>query len=155
MDSNVVMIIHLRKKSNFAINIFELNFYQDQYKWKLKLLPIEINKNVQDRVIDLIIHQNHYVLIKKLPMFLGNHNCIFVCRRCLNSYTSQNIMIKHKQQCGEQDITSLRLCNEPHLYWKKKCFQKNPLYFRIYAHFKADNEIENSFIGNKTTENYK
>ena len=30
-------------------------------------------------------------------------------------------------------------------------FHKNPLYFRIYAVFETDNEIDNSSIGNKTT----
>ena len=36
---------------------------------------------------------------------------------------------------------------------KKKHFHKNPLYFRIYADFEADNEKDNSSIGNKTSNN--
>ena len=68
--------------------------------------------------------------------------------RCLNSYTSQNVLIKHKQQCGEQDITSLRTSNESHLYWKK-IFHKKPMYFKIYADFEADNEIDKTNIGTK------
>ena len=59
-------------------------------------------------------------------MFLGNHNCNYVCRRCLKSYTSQNVLIKHKQQCGEQDKTSLGVSNESQLYWKKN-FHKSPI----------------------------
>ena len=101
----------------------------------------------------LTYNKNHYVLIKKLQIFLANHNWNYVCRRFLNSYTSQNVLIKHKQQCGEQDITSLRLSNESHLSWKKH-FHKNQLYFRIYGDFEADNEIDNSSIGNKTTNIY-
>ena len=38
---------------------------------------------------------------------------------------------------------------------EKKHFQKNPLYFRIYADFEADNEKDNSIIGNETTNIYK
>ena len=38
---------------------------------------------------------------------------------------------------------------------KKKHFHENPLYFRIYADFEADNEKDNSNIGNKTTNIYK
>ena len=38
--------------NNLSINKVELNFCQDQNKWKLKLLPIEISKNNSDRVID-------------------------------------------------------------------------------------------------------
>ena len=37
----------------------------------------------------------------------------------------------------------------------KKHFHKNPLYFRIYADFEADNEEDGSKIGNKTTNIYK
>ena len=65
-------------------------FYQDGDKWKHKLIPIEISKNASDIVIDLVIYKNHYACIKKLHVFLGNHNKSFVCRRCLNSYTNEN-----------------------------------------------------------------
>ena len=55
--------------NNLSVNIFELNFYQDQNQWKHKLIPTEISKNDSDRVIDLAIYRNHYVLIKKLDVF--------------------------------------------------------------------------------------
>ena len=38
---------------------------------------------------------------------------------------------------------------------KKKHFQKDLLFFRIYAHFGDDNEIDKSSTGNKTTNIYK
>ena len=132
----------------------ELNTYRDQNKKKHKLIPIEIRKNESDIVIDLLIYKIHYVLTKNLHKHLGNHNCNYVCRCCWNSYTSQNVLIKHKEQCGEQDITSLRLSNESNLYWRKH-FHKNALYFRLYANSSADNEIDNTHIGNKTTKIYK
>ena len=69
--SDVHKFIYL---NNLSVNIFELNFYQDQNKWKHKLIPIEISKNNSDRVIDLAIYRNHYVPTKKLDVFLGDHN---------------------------------------------------------------------------------
>ena len=51
------------KLNNLPINIFEVNYYQEQYNWKQKLIPIEIGKNKSDRVVDLLIYKNHYVLI--------------------------------------------------------------------------------------------
>ena len=140
--------------NNLSVNIFELNFYQDQNQCKHILIPIEISKNDSDRVIDLAIYKNHYVLIKKLDVFLGDHNKKFICRRCISSYTSENMLMKHKQKCGEDNITTSRTSNESHLYWKKH-FLKNPIYFRIYADFEADNEKDDSIIGNKTTNIYK
>ena len=129
--SDVHRFIELTKLSK---NIFELNFYEDQSKWIHKLILIEISKYESERVIDILIYKNHYVLLKKLHIFLGNHKSKYLCSRCLNPYTSQNVLIKHKQRCGEQDITSLRLNNEFHLY-RKNHFQKNRLYFRFYADF--------------------
>ena len=137
-----------------SVNIFELVFYQDQNQWKHKLIPIEISKNDSDRVIDLAIYKSHYILIKKLNTFLGDHNKNFICRRCLSSYTSENMLMKHKQKCGDDNITTIKTSNESHLFWKKH-FHKNPLYFRIYADFEADNEKDNLCIGNKTTSIYK
>ena len=95
-------------------------------------------------------YKNHYALIKKLYVFLGNHNKISVCRQCLNSYTCENALINHKEKCGDDIICTIRTSNESHLYWKKH-FHKNPLYFRIIADFEADNEVDGSSIGNKTT----
>ena len=70
-------------------------------KWKHKLIPIEISKTGSDRVVDLLICKNHYVVIKWLHIFSVNHKCKLVCRRCLSSYTSQNVLLKHKQWCEQ------------------------------------------------------
>ena len=131
-----------------SVNIFESNFYQDQNHWKHKLVPIEISKNDVDRVIDLAIYENHYVIIKKLDVFLGDHNKKFLCRRCLNSYTNEKMLRLHKPKCENNDITTIRTSPESHLHWKKH-FHKNPLFFRIYADFEGDNEKDNSIIGKK------
>ena len=65
--------------NNLSVNIFELSFYQDQNHWRHKLIPFEINKNDSNGVIDLAIYENHYVLIKKLDVFLGDHNKKYIC----------------------------------------------------------------------------
>ena len=64
------------------------------------------------------------------------------------------MLMLRKQKCGEDNITTLKISTESHLQWKKQ-FHKNPLYFRIHADFEADNEKDNSNVGNKTTNNYK
>ena len=136
------------KLNNLSINIYELNFDQNKHK----LIPIEISKNLSDNVIDLLIYKNHYLLIKKLNVFKGKHDCKYVCRKCLNSYTTHNMLIKHRNLCGQNQI--LKTSSNSHIYWKKY-FQKNKLYFRIYADFEADNKKENTNIGDKTTNIYK
>ena len=140
--------------NNLSLNIYELNFYQDGDKWKHNLIPMEISENESDNVIDLLIYKNHYALIKKIHVFLGDYHKSFLCRRCLNSYTCENALINRKEKCGDDNICTIRTSNESHLYWKKH-FQKNPLYFRIIADFEADNEKDNLKVGDKTTNIYK
>ena len=111
------------KICKLSINLFELNFYQNQIKRKHKLVPIEI------------FYKGHYVLIKILGVFLGNQNCIFICRICLNSFTCQNMLIKHKENTGQrQEITSIRTSDGSHFFWKNH-FYRNSLYFGIYCGF--------------------
>ena len=54
-----------------------------------------------------------------------------------------------KPKYGDDNMTTIRTSPESHLHWKNH-FLKNPLYFRIHADFEADNEKDNSSIGNKT-----
>ena len=86
-----------------------------------------------------IYKKQFYIFIKKLDVFLGDHNKKFICRQCLSSYTSENMLIKHKEKCGEDNITTIKTSKESHIHWNK-LFHKNPIYFRTYADFEADNE---------------
>ena len=61
-------------------------------------------------------------LLEKLKVFLGDHNKKFICRRCLNSYTSENMLMLHKPKCENNDTTTIRTSSESHLHWKKKTF---------------------------------
>ena len=60
----------------------------------------------------------------------------------------------HIPKCENYDITTIRITSESHLHWKD-LFHKNPLCFSISADFEADNEIDNSSIGDETTKAYK
>ena len=56
---------NFEKLYNFFSIIFELNFNQNHKEWKQKLIPVEISKNNTNRVFDLLIYKNHYVIINK------------------------------------------------------------------------------------------
>ena len=99
---DVVKFENLKKLS---INIFELQFYKviwKNHQWKHKLIPIEVSKNNSERVIDLMIYKNHYVLIKTLHVFLGKKDCKFVCRRCLTCYRHERVWVKHKKDVNNK-----------------------------------------------------
>ena len=86
--------------------------------WKHQLIPFELSKNNSNRFVDLLIYENLHVLVNKLHIFQGNHNCKFVCRRCSTSYNSQIVLLQHKQRCEQQEITNIRASNEFHFFWK-------------------------------------
>ena len=139
--------------NNLSNNLFELNFYQDKNKRKYNLIPIEISKNDSETVNDVIIYNNHYALVKKVNVILGDHNRSFVCRWCLSSYTNENMLKKHKEKCQNKALTTIKTSTDSHVYWKKH-FHKNPFYFRMYTDFEANSEKDNSSIGNRTTNIY-
>ena len=85
---------------------------------------------------------------------MGNPYKNFICGRCLISSTNGNTLINHEEKCGEFDICTNRTSSESCFYWKNH-FHKNPIYFRIIGDFGADNEIDKSSIGIKTTTIYK
>ena len=58
------------------------------------------------------------------------------------------------QICGQREITSIKLSDESHVYWKDH-FHKNPLFFRNMADFEDDDEIDNFSMGSKTTNTFK
>ena len=64
------------------------------------------------------------------------------------------MLMLHKPKCETIDITTFRTSNESQICWKKQ-LHRNPISFRIYADFEADNEKNNSSMGNKTTNIYK
>ena len=65
----------IEKLNKLSINIYELNFYKKDKKWKHKITLIEISKkDTVDRVIDLAVYKNHYALIKKLNVFIGKED---------------------------------------------------------------------------------
>ena len=52
------------------------------------------------------------------------------------------------------DITTIKTSNEPYTHGDKH-YHKNLVCFRIYGDFEADNEIDDTYIGIKTTNIYK
>ena len=54
--------------------------------------------------------------LKQTNVFLGDDNKNFICRRCLNSYTSENMLILHKTKCENSVITTIRTSPESHIY---------------------------------------
>ena len=103
--SNGMKITDIPKFENLnnelSINVFEYSTDEDN---DYKLVPLYISKNIENRrIIDLILYKNHYILLKKLNVFIGKHDNSYVCRSCLSSYTVESKLITHEKLCANKD----------------------------------------------------
>ena len=64
------------------------------------------------------------------------------------------MLMIHNPKCENHDITTIITSSDSHLHWKHH-FYRNPFYFRFFADFEADKEMDNSSIGNEKTNIYK
>ena len=123
--------------TQLSINVFEYTTDEDN---DYKLIPLYISKNNENRrIVDLILYKNHYILLKKLHVFIGKHDNCYVCRNCLSSYSVQSELITHKILCGNKNKSVYIPSKETHVKWNKY-YQKMPIYSIIIADFEARNE---------------
>ena len=122
-------------------NVFEYSKEDDN---DYNLVPLYISKNIENRrIIDLILYKNHYILLKKLHVFIGKHDNSFVCRNFLSSYTVLSKLITHKRLCCNKNKSVYIPSKESHVKWNKY-YQKMPIYSIIIADFEARNEPINN-----------
>ena len=79
---------------------------------------LKLVKNNSDRVIDLMIYKNQYILKESLHEILGKHDCTFVYRLCLSSFSSQNALMGHTPRYEQQELAAFIKFIDPYLNWK-------------------------------------
>ena len=122
--------------NQLSINVFQYSKEEDN---EYQLVPLYISKNIENRrIIDLILYKHHYILLKKLHVFIGKHGNIYVCRNCLSSYSVQSELILHKRLCGNKNKSVYIPSKETHVKWNKY-HQKMPIYSIIVADFESTN----------------
>ena len=120
-----------------TINVFEYSTEEDN---DYRLVPLYISiHNENRRIKDLFFYKNHYILLKKLHVFIGKHDNHYVCRNCLSSYSNQSELATHKRICGNKDKSVYIPCRETHVKWDK-FYQQMPIYSIIIADVEARNE---------------
>ena len=91
----------------------------------------------------LVIDENksHYVYIKDFDRFMfhktKNKNKKWFCKSCLQCFSSENVLIKHKEDClsinGKQSVKLEKGIIEFENY-----FKQIPVPFKIYADFECN-----------------
>ena len=85
--------------------------------------------------------QSHYVYIKDFDRFIfhktKNKNKKLFCRSCLQCFSSENVFIKHKENClSINSKQSVEL--EKGIIEFENCFKQIPVSFKIYAGFECN-----------------
>ena len=109
------------------------------YENKL-VFPVYFSDQTFKSLIDLLFlindDQSHYVYIKDFNTFMfhktKNKNKKWFCKSCLQCFSSENVLIKHKEDClsisGQQSIHL-----EKETVEFKNYFKQLPVPFKIYA----------------------
>ena len=114
------------------------------YENKL-VFPVYISDQTFKNSIDLLLlidyDKSHYVYIKDFNTFIfhktKNKNKKWFCKSCLQCFSSEKVLIKHKEDClsisGQQSINL-----EKETIKFKNYFKQLPVSFKIYADFECN-----------------
>ena len=123
-------------KNNICINVFG-------YENKL-VFPIYISDQKFEGSMDLLLlinnNKSHYGYIKDFDRFMfhktKNENKKWFCKSCLQCFSSENMLIKHQENClsinGKQPVK----LGEGIIKFKNY-FKQIPVPFKIYADFEC------------------
>ena len=104
------------------------------------VFPVYISDQIFKSSIDLLLliddNKLHYVYIKDFNTFMfyktKNQNKKWFCKSCLRCFSSENVLIKHKEDClrisGQQSINLEKGTTE-----FKNYFKQLPVPFKIFA----------------------
>ena len=124
-------------KNNICINVFG-------YDNRL-VFPIYISDQKFEDSMDLLLlidnNKSHYVYIKDFNRFMfhkaKNKNKKRFCKSCLQCFSSEKILIKHKENClsinGKQSVKL-----EEGIIKFENYFKQIPVPFKIYADFECN-----------------
>ena len=123
-----------------GINVFSLN--EDN-----KIYPLRINKKDCQKSVDLFLYskdgKQHYSLIKNFSRLVRTQKTkdgrkIFICKKCLNHYTKEELLEKNINYFGNNETALIRMPTKKNSILKfKHHFKKIPLPFVIYADFES------------------
>ena len=124
-------------KNNICINMFG---YEDEL-----VFPIYVSDQKFEDSMDLLLliddDKSHYVYIKDFDRFMfhktKNKNKKWFCKSCLQCFSSENVLIKHKEDClsinGKQSVKL-----EKGTIASENCVKQISVPFKIDADFKCN-----------------
>ena len=140
---------NIEKKNNICINVFG---YENEL-----VFPIYVSGQKFEDSLDLVLliddDKSHYVYIKDFDGFMfhktKNKNKKWFCRSYLQCFSSESVLIKHKENClsinGKQSVKL-----EKRIIKFENYFKQIPVPFKIYADFECNLRSVESYEGSYT-----
>ena len=124
-------------QNNICINVF---IYENELVF-LVYVSAKKYKDLMDLLLLIDDDKSHYVYIKDFNTFMfhktKNENKKWFCKSCLQCFSSENVLIKHKEDClsinGKQSVNLEKGIIEFENYFKQL-----PVPFKIYADFECN-----------------
>ena len=132
-----------------GINVFSVNDNNKVYPLRINQKKCKkVSKNDRQKSIDLFLHSDgekqHYSLIKNFSRLVRSQitkdisRKIYICKKCLTHYTKEDLLEKHKNYCGKNETTAVKMPTKDNNIIKfKNYFKKFPLPFVMYADFEC------------------
>ena len=126
------------KMNNISVNVLGLN--------GTEVYPLRPSKfNYETEINLLLIHDDekqHYCLIKDVSRLLSaqtskKQHKKFFCMRCLNSFGRQDLLVNHKELCGQHEEVKVVMPEEGSTVSFRNFYKKTDVPFVIYADFES------------------
>ena len=139
----------IKKMNNICINVFG---YENGLTFPIYVSDQKL-KNSMDLLLVTDGDKSHYVYIKNFNKFIfhktKNKNKKYFCKSCLQCFSSENVLTKHKEDClsinGKQSVKLEKGIIEFENY-----FKQIPVPFKIYADFECNLRGVESYEGSYT-----
>ena len=131
----------------------------------MTIYPLRMSDRDCKNTIDLFLYEedgkSHYSLIKnfhrliKSQLTKSKDGKIFICKRCFNHFTKEELLEKHIKYCSNNQIVSVKMPEKNTYLHFKNYYKQLPVPFVVYADFECFTKPMNSFITNpKESYNY-
>ena len=124
-------------QNNICINVF---CYENEMVFPIYVFDQKF-ENSMDLLLLITRYKSHYVYIKDFNTFMfhktKNKNKKWFCRSCLQCFSKENVLIKHKEDClsinGKQSVNL-----EKGIITFANYFKQLPVPFKIYVDFECN-----------------
>lgn len=146
----ILDISRIEKQNDMTINIYWLRG-KDSYNIT-PLYPSKRRDKKADRHVNLLLYENHYILIKRINALFANlnkNNHSFFCDICTRGFSTIVILNKHYEKCKNFDPMKINVPRDNIMKFKRLDHQIDAP-FVIYGDFETYLKRINIKKGNKT-----